>query len=177
MGYAIKVTPNYYAGTLGAPQEGFLTWRDMADNPNDPSATDDIAEWDTEAEAQAVIDDAEDGTYYLSHGEAGRPTYEIIDLDEGDGEPDCYPGSYFESGDWEEVDPVDLPDGVWEELDNLNVEYWRQSDDYDIYSGVVERDDIKYMIVFCPRTVALQLAGDDLGNVDWENQAYYREVD
>jgi phage/plasmid-associated DNA primase len=82
MTYSIKVTPNYYQGTLGAPQESYLMLRDIDVDNQYP---DDIAEWDTEEEAQEVIDGLTDGTYYLSHGEAGRPNYDIVE-DHFDGE-------------------------------------------------------------------------------------------
>ena len=56
--------PNYYAGTWNAPKAGYVR--------------DDDGEqlvFDNYTDAQAWIDQMEEGTYYLAHGEAGRPTY------------------------------------------------------------------------------------------------------
>lgn len=39
--------------------------------------TQDIATWNTREEAQAVVDRLDSGTYYLSHGEYGRPDYKV----------------------------------------------------------------------------------------------------
>jgi hypothetical protein len=58
----------YYQGTLGAPLDGWIT------EDNDRG---EIREFTTRDEAQEWIDEAESGTYYLAHGEAGRPTYTI----------------------------------------------------------------------------------------------------
>lgn len=55
--------PNYYAGTWDAPKAGYVR--------------DDDGEqlvFGNYTDAQAWIDQGE-GTYYLAHGEAGRPTY------------------------------------------------------------------------------------------------------
>jgi hypothetical protein len=38
------------------------------------------AAFETAAAAQAWIDKAEEGTYYLSHNESGRPTYKVVEL-------------------------------------------------------------------------------------------------
>ncbi len=38
------------------------------------------AEFDTAATAQAWIDEAEKGTYYLFHNESSRPTYKVVEL-------------------------------------------------------------------------------------------------
>lgn len=61
--------PNYYVGTLGAPIGHYVYEEDTYDR--DPLV------FATVADAQAWIDRAESGTYYLSHGEAGRPAYTI----------------------------------------------------------------------------------------------------
>ena len=38
------------------------------------------AEFDNAEAAQAWIDEAEEGTYYLSHNESGRPEYKVVEL-------------------------------------------------------------------------------------------------
>ena len=171
MAYQIIRTPNYYQGTLGAPQEKFVEWADLDDNLlNDPHGL--IAEWDTIQEAQAIIDDWQDGPYYCSHGEAGAPSYRIVeDYDFGD---DCYPCDDDELGDgWTMVDMDILPDDVSNELDGANVTDHSYHDVYDVYVYFTERNDTRYAIVFCPKTLALQLHADDLGNVDWDNAGYF----
>lgn len=65
----IWVTPNYYAGTCGAPKPSWV---------NDGNSPDPLI-FDSYPDAKAWINDAESGTYYLSHGEAGRPTYTIVE--------------------------------------------------------------------------------------------------
>lgn len=60
---------NYYQGTLGTPTDGWST---------DPDSGE-VREFDSRDEAQTYIDEAETGTYYLAHGEAGRPTYTICE--------------------------------------------------------------------------------------------------
>lgn len=169
MAYQIICTPQYYTGTCNAPQEHFLKWCDFDDDHGAPNM--DIAEWETEEEAQQVIDDLTDGTYYLSHGEAGRPGYTIVEdlAIEGD---DCYPCDGDEIY-GTMVDPDDLPDDVVAELDTLNVEWHRSSEDHDIYSAYITRGDVQYAIVFCPKTLAIEAAGDDLGNVDWDHAGYF----
>ena len=188
MSYAIIETPNFYQGTFGAPQESYVknVRLDTEQNYNAPGAYD-IAFFETEDEAQEVIDSLEEGTYYLSHGEAGRPAYQIVDWEEGDGQPDCYPGTGRYFGGWEEVDPDDLPGDTQSRLDRATVEWSRSSDDFDIYIEVLKGDEndpeqcdddgnpYRYMIVFCPRSLAIERCEGDLGNIDWDNPGYYRE--
>lgn len=173
--YQIKVTPNYYQGTCGAPQEKYITNDDVAQIVDGtPNGDYEIAEWETEEEAQAIIDELEAGTYYLAHGEAGRPTYEIVE-DMVDGEPDCYDASTVELGGYKQIAHDKLPTGIADDLDSQNVEYHKSCDDYDIYTAYATDDDgTKYAIAFCPRSVALQ-KNDDLGDIDWDNQAYFVE--
>ncbi|MBK9496552.1 MAG: hypothetical protein IPO08_19010 [Xanthomonadales bacterium] len=61
---------NYYAGTLGAPNDGWAF-------PEDEAYFISPLTFDTYADAQAWIDERESGTYLLAHGEAGRPAYTI----------------------------------------------------------------------------------------------------
>lgn len=61
---------NYYEGTLGAPSDGWVF-------PEDDAYFRSPLTFDTYADAQAWIDERESGTYYLAHGEAGRPAYTI----------------------------------------------------------------------------------------------------
>ncbi len=62
----VWVQPNYYAGTLGAPNAHYAR-----DEDYEPLT------FATVAEAQAWIDEQEDGVYVTAHGEAGRPAYTI----------------------------------------------------------------------------------------------------
>lgn len=73
----IWVEHNYYAGTLGAPADGWLRDYQIAE---DGQGRGDIATWANYNEAQSWIDDHESGTYILAHGEAGRPDYTICKL-------------------------------------------------------------------------------------------------
>lgn len=58
--------PCYYAGSLGAPIGHYVV-----DERHDELV------FDTVAAAQKWIDEAEEGIYSLSHGEAGRPEYTV----------------------------------------------------------------------------------------------------
>jgi len=167
MSYQIKITPNYYGGTINAPQAHLATISEVEDL--EPQYRDEIAVFDTEEEAQDEIDKMQgDGPYYCSHGEAGRPSYEIIE--EGDTGPDCIEGSYDN-----EIDSDDIPADILRQLDNANVEYNNSySDAYNSYSEtVVDKENGKrYGIHFTVSTVAVQANSDDLGNINWDNAVY-----
>ena len=190
---SIIVTPNYYGGTCNAPQTGLMTnaialqaLEDDAetacqhDYSNDTDAQDIWA--GTLAEAEHIVDALTDGTYYLAHGEAGRPGYEIVDANMPTDAPDCVDASGADRyGD--EVDADDLPDDVSKELDAANVDYQSRYNDSDDYTYEINRtetdadgDEVEavYTILFRPTSIALQRNSDDLGNLNWSNQAYYR---
>ncbi len=174
--FRIVVTPNYYQGTCNAPQESYIRFADLPEDHDLYSANDyDPVEVDTEAEAQDIIDEIEPtGTYYLSHGEAGAPSYSIeedVDVDE-----DCYDATRIlddTRGDLVITAPEDLPDGIQAKLDGQNVEFSSAGDDYDVWTAHITIDDVEYAIAYCPRTLALQRAGDDLSNLDWDHAAYF----
>ena len=163
--YRIIITPNYFQGTINAPQEGFLT-----DDDND------IIEFDTKEDAQKWINDVEEDVYCLDHGEASRPDYEIVDSDWTPGE-DCYDATsiclseHYKFG--KLISPKDIPTNIKDILDRANVEYYESGNDYDVYSY----EEQGYTIVFCPKTVSLQLYQDDLGQLSWGNEAYYYRED
>lgn len=170
--YAIKVTPDYYGNTCNAPQEALITYGDLSDNLQ--STDYNIAEYETEEDAQQIIDTQleTDGIYYLSHGEAGRPSYEIIDP-YNNLYPDCQNAHGEEFCEFEEIDAADLPSGIQSKLDDQNVEYRSSGNDYDVYVADVDHNNKIYRIAFCPTTVALQLNADDLSCIDWDRQAYF----
>jgi len=181
MPYVVKIIPNYYSHTSDTPQTSLLRWRDIDHKINN----DDIAEYDTEAEAEAAISEIEgDEAYYLDHDEAGQTSYEIIDTsvkDPVDGE-DCYDATKilddnYMGDDMVMIDPDDLSDGVQTDLDKCNVQYADSGDDYDIYTDTIRIDGKRYCIAYCPKTIALQIAGKDLGNVNWDHPAYFSEID
>ena len=164
--YQIKCTPNYYSSTCNAPQAHLVSTAELGDT--EPSYRVEIAEFETEEEAQSAIDSMQSGTYYLSHGEAGRPGYEIVE--DGDYGPDCIKGSYDN-----EIDTQDIPDDILKKLDNSNVEYsGSYGDEYDTYSYTVNDDEKekRYGIHFTVSTVATQVNSADLGNINWDNATY-----
>jgi hypothetical protein len=64
---------NYYAGTANVDTRVLLL------SNGDMTGEDYGTIWEgTEAEAQLIINNLEEGAYRLSHGESGRPTYAII---------------------------------------------------------------------------------------------------
>jgi len=179
MAYQIKVTPNYYQGTCNAPQEAYLTYRDLSDDPNhvDNPYPDDIAEFDSEEEAQDVIDDIQgDGLYHLAHGEAGSPSYEIVE-DFDDGLEDCLDASDLEFDDYRLVDPDNLPDGIQDQLDGLNVDVLDYFDDTVSFIDDITVNGIGYRIAYLVRSVAIQINADDLGCVDWNHAAYFVKIE
>jgi len=187
--YAIVKTPNFYAGTLGAPQEQFVKNGDIGCELNASwLEAFDISLFDTEEKAQEIIETILEGggPYYLAHGEAGQPDYTIVDFEAGDGKPDCYPGTDLDCESWEGVVAGDLPDVIKDKLDQQNVEWSSSHDDYDIFDAMVDGneedadqcdgdgDPYRYRIVFCPRSLAIERCGGDLGALNWDNAGYYR---
>jgi len=169
--YAIKISPNYYEGQISATQEHILTENDFGESP---VAFPCALEFDSRNEAQAKIDELSGGTYYLAHGEADRPSYEIIDLDDDYGD-DCQDASGCLSGsDWTEITDHERLELVAATLDALNVEYsHRGADDCDIYTEVTNICGVDFAIAFCPTSLALQCAGGDLGALDWDHASYW----
>lgn len=169
--YRVKCTPNYYASTINAPQAHYVTIDEVIGQPN---VINYIYEWDTAEEAQEWIDEQQRRTYYLSHGEAGRPAYEVINTDE-DADNDCITHDASD-GSWEMIDKDELPDGVKDELDSKNVDYdSRYDDEYDLYTAEITDDETGYRISFAVSTCAIQDNIDDLGGIDWTNPTYYVE--
>jgi len=172
--FNIIITPNYYGGHINAPQEHLLRDSEMPGYNQNPSYEDRVVNFETREDAQESIDALEEGTYYLSHGEAGAPGYKIIE-DGGIGE-DCYPGNSGDAEDWDEVEPSEIPAAILKSLKNSNVEYEESYDDFDTYSYSIEdkNTNTEYKMVFCPKTVSIQLNIDDLGGINWEHEAYYK---
>lgn len=167
--YQVIMTPNYYAGALGAPGERYIT---AAERDHDPQGKSDIAHWDRREEAEAWIEAEEDGIYALHHGEAGRPSYTIVEDCYNDA-PDCISASgALNERNWTEVTDS-IPTAIKTRLDDLNVEY--ESDDgvHALYTATTTDDDTTYKVVYCVRLTALQQYSDDLSGVDWDGAAYY----
>jgi hypothetical protein len=172
--FNVKMTPNYFQGTTSAPQEMLLRECDL---PGGDETDYTQVNWELEEDAQEVIDALEDGTYCLSHGEAGRPTYEIIE-EGNDGLPDCLPGDTTSMPGWDSINSADIPRKQLRELDKANVEFDKSGDDYDVYSAEVEDEEgVQYKVIYCPRTIALQQTYGDLGGINWDNQAYFTRLD
>lgn len=170
MTYQIKITPNYYQGTINAPQTHFATKSEIEDT--EPSYWDEIAEFETMEEAENALAEFEgNGPYYLAHGEAGRPDYEIVE-DFG-GIEHCIEGSYDN-----EIDRSDVPTDILDKLESANVEHSREYDDsHDTYSYYIDDDDndLRYGIHFTVSTIAIQIHSDDLGGIDWGNEIFTKE--
>ena len=164
--YKIIITPHYYTGIWDAPQERYAI-------EEDGGYYQEPREWETEAEAQAWIDEQQAGTYYLSHGEYASPTYSIIDWDKPAEQDDCLDAANTIGDDYRyettRVDPEDIPDDILDALQSADVQYRDSGSNYDIYDMEIDG----YYIVFCPRSIAIQNNVDDLGGVDWDHEAYY----
>ena len=160
--YHILVHFHYYESTLGKPQDGLM--RDEHGY---------LLEFASEEEAQEYIDNVlDDGVYILNHGEYAPPSYEVVSpVSWGD---DCYQADGTELGsDYVPVADGDVPDEVREVLLAANVEYIRSEADYDVYAAY-EGD---YAIIYCPSVEALDYYADDLGNLDWANYHFAKEVE
>jgi len=175
MSYQIKCTPRYYDTHINSPRAHLMS-TDVIEgelNPYDNtipgySYGDTIAEYETEAEAQAIIDKLDDGPCYLSHGEYASPDYEIIE-DYLDG-ADCIMGTY--EG---QIAEEDVPEDILDKLDSSGVDYGNAYDDsYDTYSNFIDNEDgsKRYRINYTVSTVALQINAGDLGNVVWDHEVY-----
>lgn len=67
----------YYSGsTNGAPLDRYVRSNEVSRDDNSFEAHD-THEFETYADAQAWVDEAQSGTYYLNHGEVDRPKYTI----------------------------------------------------------------------------------------------------
>jgi len=177
--YRIIVTPNYYEGTLGAPTEHFLTYSELGDYEDNPDHANNFshAVYDTEDEAQAVIDDLEDGNYYLAHGEVGRPVYRIIGDDDDLG-PDCVDCSDYFNGDpfFTRINPDQIPGYIRDDLVGANVEFDHDDSDTSYYTACIEDDDRRYWIVYAVRSIAIDNCDGDISAINWDNESYWREA-
>ncbi|NTW31049.1 MAG: hypothetical protein HGB12_00170 [Bacteroidetes bacterium] len=161
--YRIKVTPCYYRGSLPPHIDHWY-------NSNPDSNCD---EYETEAEAQLVIDNLEDGTYYLAHGEADRPTYEIVDTEEF---------SYGSPNPYVPDDAVELDNAkdaeIIEELLKLNVQPYqdgmRDDSNAEYFEDTIDIDDITYGIMYAVDPLDVADHSDDLGGCDWSRYVCYR---
>jgi len=157
--HTIKVIPNFYASTINAPQAHLLT---VSDDRT-------IAYWETETEAQKVIDTLESGTYYLKHGEVERPEYSIVK--NGDYGRDCIKGNYSNEIQKSEIDPR-----IFKQLQDSFVDFEREYNaEYDTYSYYVEEDNFNYGIVFTVSVIAIQLTEGDLSYLTWDSETYVKE--
>lgn len=173
--YMIKVSPCYSAGTYNAPQEHYLTIGEIENNHDD-----EIALFDNKESAQKAIDELESGDYYLSHGEMGRPSYEIVRVDEENEKPDCYNAAGLDLGAWIAISKESIPAEILAELEAADVEYKGKYDgDSDIYRAIVgttdqEGDEVNYAIVYLVKSAAIQRNFDDLGRISWDRPGFYK---
>jgi len=181
MTFQIIISPSFYQSTYNAPQESIMTVSGLPDDHADfDFHSDAIMQFASSDDAQAVIDSFDAGTYYLSYGEYGRPSYEIIE-DECTGR-ECIRGEYADV-----VSEDDVPDDVLDELRNLSVNFSDVYDDaYDCFSEYVtriEKDDdgdaveVTYFIRYTVPVVNIQIEMEygEPGILDWINPVYTKE--
>lgn len=165
--FYIKITPNFYSGQINAPQAHLLLNEDTEEYGDR-----EIAVFTRASDAQAVIDLLEEGNYYLSHGEAGRPDYEIVSSE--DFGPDCIKGHYDN-----EVAESEIPPEILTQLQDSNVDYEGEYDaEHDTYSAYVsdpDDEDWRYGIVFTVSTVNIQRSDYDLSMINWTDEVYTHE--
>ena len=170
MAYAIKKTPNYYEGTYNSPVENLVTEMDIDYESNDYS----IIWFDSKEDAQEFIEDRfnYEEIYYLSYGEASRPSYTVYDEDE---EVDCVepdtPDGFCE------IDGDDLPIDVRDVLFNTDVEGDDVRTESTIYRGSICKDGKEYLILYEVKNTALQIHSDDLSCVCWEKEKFFVQID
>lgn len=163
MSKLIKITPCYYVGTYDAPRTAYLMDAEGRD----------LLRFGSEEDAQSYIDDLESGTYYLAHGEAGRPSYEIVGEEDIDSStldavkmlPDDYNG-------WSMVDAGDVPAEIKAELDSANVDASDYDDDSTTYIAYAGDYAIAYVVSSEVEEYASVVLGD-LSWIDWDRPAYF----
>ena len=176
--YRIKKTSQFYRGTINAEQQHYLTEQDIKENDDYYYDSDiDILAFNTKKEAQKVIDKMKNGNYYLSHGEAGRPDFEIVDDD--DDIIDCYDAAvvFDIDDDYEKIEKKDMPPDILAKLSEGNVSYRYTSETHncDIYADSIDDDEIEYRVIYAPSHLALQKNSDDFGGLNWSKEAYYKK--
>lgn len=174
--YAIKRTPQYINAVNNV--ELYVTIADLSTGDDSKYTDYDIVEWETKEEAQNIIDTklTSADTYYLQYNETGPPTYDVVDLDDHS-ESDCLYANVIQFYMYEKINPDDLPAGCKDKLDRINVEYFSAGGYYDVYvADTVCDDGNKYRVAYCPTTTSLQINSDDLGGVDWDHQAYFKQI-
>lgn len=77
--FAIKVTPKYYPNATNQVAEHLM----LDSEVDEDCESNETALFETEMDAEEIIDQILDDEYYLADGEAGRPGYEVVDLSSG----------------------------------------------------------------------------------------------
>lgn len=179
----IIVTPNYYQGTCSAPSMHYATWGEIEAAAQDiyedqhPDDMQDavVAEFDSEAAAGEVacMISSDESPYYLAHGEANRPDYEVEE--DGFEGPDCLPADLFSRDFGELIQQEDIPAEALKKLENSNVEFYSDEGDCQIFAESVDLEGQRYTIVFCPKTLAIANLDGDTGNINWSGHAFFVE--
>jgi len=174
--YQIVISPNFYAGTLGAPQEKLLTFGDLPEDHADFKAYDsEIVDFETEEEANKIINQLNSfERYVLRHGEYSAPDYTVVnDFDFGD---HCINLQKYK-GFNKISDPVLIV-----ELEKLflgvNVEYCDSSGDTDFYCEYAkkaneEQEEQEYILVYAVKSVYSQKFANCLDWINWNKPNYF----
>ena len=174
MSYLIKVEYKYYSNNLGSPANKYLTRRDLLeDNKSFQSNSDEIAVFETEEEAQIIIDEMKNGKYYLNNGEYSRPVYEIIN------ENNALTGAVLPSQ-REEIGNFALfvpNDNLKKLIDDqyLDVDYYNDF----IWCKITEINNKEYMIAYELKPEAVQYCDSEglgLGCLNWGEPSYYYKI-
>lgn len=168
--YNVKITPQFYIGTLGQKTAAHLATEDNQ-----------ILSFKKAKEAQEWIDAAEKnlldgrGCYVLSHGEHARPIFEIMESGHFK-EMECC-NEEFEPSGFNVIDLAEIPESIRKKIENCNVENEEYEDDCVIFyhdEKDEETDDI-YRVAFKIDILEVQQVFEqsDLGNINWDRPRYF----
>jgi|LSQX01.2.fsa_nt_gb hypothetical protein len=167
MTYYIKVEPRYYDSSK---QPYLVTYGHLEEGDYD-----EIVKFETVEEAQKVIDKLQDygDCYLLDHNEYSPPDYTIIQRkDIGDDCEDAVEeleGAVLGQFEYMMTNDYNIPDDVKYILDNSYLTFLSHRYETNLYFAKHKH----YIIIYCPKVLAIQLKGGDLGNINWDKPAYF----
>ena len=127
-----------------------------------------IVEFDTKELAQKIVDQLDGVVYYLRHGEAGRPSYEVIDSNNLPAYDLSLEGLYSPEG----YKQIKKPSQELVELfDEISADFDFSCSSYDVYTATLEHEERNYMVTYCISS----LCEDPSYEVDWDSPAYWIE--
>lgn len=176
MEFYIKVKVYWNASHINPGQDHFLS---LSELPIDHDKYDDqgygiSVSFDSHEEAEDVVRQLDQGTYYLKHGEYARPDYTVVDEDNMYPESDCVDSS--DALDLELIEEKDIPEEIREEmLWGLDVEYFDHNSETTTYTDCLEHGDKLYHVAYVVNNLSLERVDGDLSDICWEKPSFFVE--